>query len=188
MLKFFVAAIVLFTALTTAGTHAVINPKQQAASSGAVILTIAGKIGTANRGPVRPYFDGLFGHHNISFEKGLTLDRQTLKNLPQHVIRAETDQGVKTRFSGPLARDVLAAANITSGSVRVLGVDGFAADYPVADLTTQPWILALNMDGQALGVGDLGPLLLMTGPENGKSFTVKDRDRWVWGVFYIEAN
>ncbi len=137
----------------TAGRAAELPP-----ASGPVLLTVAGAIENANRGPVDPFTDGFLAFHEIAFERAVEFDLAGLEALGMHEARARYPNwpGLST-FEGPLLADVLAAAGAAGSSLRAVALDGYASEIPLADLQKYPVLLALKRDGRYLGIGGRGP-------------------------------
>jgi hypothetical protein len=89
-------------------------------------------------------------------------DMAALERLPQRSIRTETPwySGART-FSGPLLRDVLAAASATGKALRMIALNDYSVEVPVADALEHDVILATALDGKPMSVRDKGPLFVM---------------------------
>ncbi len=154
---------------------------------GAVALTIAGKIGAANRGAAAPDTAGLFKHHSIAFDKAMAFDREALLRLPQQSLTLTASESGQGTFAGPLLKDMLAAAGAANAGVRLMALDGFAVELSTEDLNSLNWTLALSQNGKPFGIGDFGPAWLVHTPANGASPSEAEGQKWVWSVFYIEV-
>ena len=86
-------------------------------------------------------------------------DRARLAALPQVTVRTTTPwtEGV-TAFTGPLARDVLAAAGFGGTRVQALAINDYAVEIPVSDFEQFAVIIAMTRDGKPMRVRDRGPL------------------------------
>lgn len=156
--------------------------------SGAVILTVAGKIAHSNRGPLEPKRDGFLNHHEVAFERALQLDRQMLAGLEQGAVRARPSAlSAAATFTGPLLHEVLKLAGANPATVRFLALDGYGAELTGPDLRDKTWILATEMDGRPLALGGLGPIWLMRPPASGVELAEEEGRRWVWALFYMEV-
>lgn len=156
------------------------------AADGPAILTVTGTITRANRGPLDPASDLFFIHHNLSLGRAMRFSREALLRLPQQTARAKVLKLEEADYSGPLLRDVLKEAGAAGAALRIVGLDGYAADFTLDELAKKDWILALSRDGRPLGVGDLGPLWLMRALAPGEPPDVSESEHWVWAAFYIE--
>lgn len=176
------AAIVLFTCCISMSSAA----EQRPATEPPAILTINGKIKNTNRGPLDPTSDLLFAYHNLNVTHARHFSREALLRLPQHEARAKVLKLEDATYSGPLLSDVLKEAGATGTTMRVVGLDGYAADFNVAEMAKKDWILALSRSGKSLGIGDLGPLWLVRAQADGETPEVADKEHWVWAAFYID--
>jgi hypothetical protein len=158
--------------------------EQPPAVDGAAVVTVTGNIATTNRGPFDPASDVFFAYHNHSFSRAMQFSREALLRLPQHQVRSKVLKLEEAEYSGPLVRDVLREAGPTGGTVRVFAIDGYAAEFQIADLEKKDWILALSRNGKPLGLGDIGPVCLMRGPVAGDT---PEQEHWVWAAFHIEV-
>jgi hypothetical protein len=155
---------------------------------GPVVLTITGDVGQTNRGPLDPFVDKLMDAQGARFERAMEFDHAALSALGMHTIRV----GYPTwpaahEFEGPLLRDVLNAAGVTSGAVRPVALDGYATDIPYSDLEKWPVVLALKMDGRWLSIGGAGPTWVIYPRDSFPELTQDDDAKWVWGVSHLRA-
>lgn len=156
--------------------------------TGPVILTVAGKIAHANRGPLDPVRDGFFNHHDISFARALQLDRAMLAKLAQGTVRARPHKFERpVTFTGPLLAEILKLAGAAPKTIRLMALDGYAVELGAEALAARTWVLALAADGRPLALGGLGPAWLMHAPAAGVEVSEAEGQRWVWSVFYIEV-
>jgi hypothetical protein len=157
------------------------------APSGPVVLTIAGKIGIANRGASVPVADAFLAYHEISFETAAEFDRAMLEALGTHEIEISYKDWPKTyRFAGPRLADVLAAAGATGRDITARALDGYAEEISAQDLADHDWIVALDVDGRPLGIGQAGPLWIVYAVP-GQVASDEEELRWPWAVFFIEV-
>lgn len=185
MLRHFAVALCVIGMAASAAAETAHTP----APSEPVVLTVAGAIGKANRGPFDPFRDRLFAYHDLRFDKAMTFTRTDLVGLGLHTITVSYPKWPGPhRFEGPLLRDVLAQAGVTSGTLRPLGLDGYSAAIPFADLKRYDVILALKMDGHWLGAGDLGPAWILYPYDEVRALRGGDDSKWVWGVFHIAVD
>ncbi len=161
---------------------------QLAAPSGPVVLTIAGQIGVANRGPVDALRDSILAYHEISFETAAEFDRAMLERLGTHEIELTYEEWPEAyRFSGPRLVDVLAAAGVQGRAITVTALDGYAEEISADELESRDWIVALERNGHPLGIGGRGPLWIVYALA-GRSASHDDEARWPWAVFFIEVH
>lgn len=89
-------------------------------------------------------------------------DMPMLQRLPQTEIVTRTPWYATPRsFSGPLVRDVLAAAGARGEQVQAVALNDYRVDIPFDDLLRIDVVLALLLDGKPMQVRDKGPLFIM---------------------------
>nr|WP_130483365.1 molybdopterin-dependent oxidoreductase [Sphaerotilus mobilis] len=127
------------TALAAApAAHAQDQPK------GRVVLTVSGKISKANAAG------------KVEF------DMEMLAALPQHSFTTMTPWYKEPRkFTGPLLRDVLAAAGVQGKVIKAVALNDYKAELPVDDSIRFPVVLARLMDDKPMPVRDKGPLFIV---------------------------
>ena len=83
--------------------------------------------------------------------------------LPQNSILVENEhEDGLNEYSGPLARDVLAAVGgLESESVILTAINDYAVTIPVSDFMDYPVIFATSMNGDKLSARDKGPIWVM---------------------------
>ncbi|MDN3920136.1 molybdopterin-dependent oxidoreductase [Roseateles violae] len=119
------------------------------APSGKVVLTISGPLRSPNDGKGQASFD-----------------MAMLAALPQHSFTTKTPwyQGPR-KFTGPLLRDVLAAAGVdTSQQGRKLearAINDYKVTIPLDDAQRHEVLLARLMDDRPMAVRDKGPLFII---------------------------
>jgi hypothetical protein len=85
-----------------------------------------------------------------------------LAALPQHTITTKLPWHDGERsYSGPLLRDVLAAAKLQAAQARFIALNDYKTDIPLSDATDYPVVLAIRLDGKPMLVRDKGPLFVM---------------------------
>jgi hypothetical protein len=156
--------------------------------AGQVVLTVAGDIGTTNRGPYDDFEDAFFKHHERKFEKAAAFDLAMLEGLGMHEVAVAYDKWPKAvRFEGPWLKDVLAAAGAAGKDITVLALDGYAEEISAADLAAYDWIVAIKRDGRYLEIGQRGPAWIVYARRDGKAIGAEDEQRWPWAAFLIEV-
>jgi hypothetical protein len=114
--------------------------------SGPVVLTIRGRgVGSPNQTDQAAF------------------DMAMLASLPQHRIVTETPWYSKARsFSGPLLREVLAAAGVTGAErARLVALNDYRVEVPLEDARRQDVIVARLLDDKPMSVREKGPLFVM---------------------------
>jgi hypothetical protein len=161
---------------------------EDAAPSGAAVLTVVGNIGQANRPPFDTFADPFFAYHERSFAKAYAFDLAMLEALGMHRATIAYEGWPRAlEVEGPFLRDVLAAAGAAEGTVATVALDGFATELSPADLTAEDWIVAIKEGGRYLGIGQRGPAWVLYARRDGKTATAEDEARWPWAVFLIEV-
>jgi hypothetical protein len=111
---------------------------------GAVVLTITGRLALPNDGP-RAQFD-----------------MAMLERLPQASFTTKTPWYAQPRkFTGPLLRDVLAAAGAQGKVVRAIALNDYRVDIPFEDAQHHDVIVARLLDDKPMPVRDKGPLFII---------------------------
>ncbi len=114
------------------------------APDGPVVLTVTGRVREPNRGTA-----ALF-------------DMAMLAQLPQAGFSTRTPWYAQARkFSGPLLRDVLAAAGSQGRLLRVLALNDYRVDIPFDDAQRYDLLLARLLDDKPMPVRDKGPLFII---------------------------
>jgi hypothetical protein len=153
-----------------------------------VLLTVGGLIGNTNRGPLDPKKDSLLAAQKASFKNGFAFDRPMLLSLEQGTVTAQPPEFDKpANFKGPLLREILGRVEAAKVKIGFTAVDGYTGWLSPEDIDSSDWIVALEADGQPLGIGQQGPLFLInTRPPDFKP----DDDHhahWIWALFYIHV-
>jgi hypothetical protein len=114
------------------------------APSGPVVLTLRGRIRLPNDGQQAQF------------------DMTMLAALPQHSFSTRTPWYPQARrFTGPLLRDVLAAAGAQGSVLRLLALNDYRVDMPYDDTLRHDVLLARLLDDKPMAVRDKGPLFVI---------------------------
>jgi hypothetical protein len=114
------------------------------APTGAVTLTLTGRLRWPNHA-----------------ERAL-FDMAMLELLPQRDILAPTPwYAAPRKFTGPLLRDVLAAAGAHGKLLRAIALNDYRVDIPFDDVQRYDIVLARLLDDKPMPVRDKGPLFIM---------------------------
>ena len=117
------------------------------APDGAVVLTLSGRVRQPNRGSVAVF------------------DMALLERLPQTSFVTRTPWYAQARkFTGPLLRDVLAAAGNPGGpggQLRAVALNDYRVDIPADDAQRYDLLLARLLDDKPMPVRDKGPLFII---------------------------
>ncbi len=57
---------------------------------------------------------------------------------------------------------------------------------PLTTVDAERWVLAVEADGNAFGIGDFGPLYAVRPLPAGEKKTEEEDARWVFSLYYIE--
>lgn len=151
--------------------------------AGAVLLALS-----ALAGPVRaadlpePTGEVILTVSDASGEHVTRFDRAMLEALPQTTVVTTTDwtDGVRT-FTGPLGRDVLAAAGVSGTTIDAGAINDYHIGFPASDFADWDVLLAMTMDGEALSVRDKGPIwIVYPRDDNPELANPEVNSRWVW--------
>lgn len=111
---------------------------------GPVVLTLSGRIRSPNDG-TRANFD-----------------MAMLERLPQTSFTTRTPWYAQARkFTGPLLRDVLAAAGASGTLLRAVALNDYWVEIPVDDAARHDVVVARLLDDKPMGVRDKGPLFMV---------------------------
>ena len=114
------------------------------APQGRVILTVSGKIGQTNR-------DGK-----------AVFDLAMLQKLPQHTFTTRTPwYPDAVTFTGPLLRDVLAAAGSKGNAITAVALNDYKTEIPMDDVHRHEVIVARLMNNRPMPVREKGPLFII---------------------------
>ncbi len=112
--------------------------------TGDVVLTITGKLGSPNAGQKAQF------------------DMAMLEKLPQHSFTTQTPwHSGPTRFTGPLLRDVLAAAGASGNKLVAVALNDYKTDIPFSDAARHQVIVARLLNDKPMPVRDKGPLFII---------------------------
>ena len=159
-----------------------------AANAGPTVMTIIGKVATANRGAYNEFSDSFFKYHEKTFEKAFAFDRESLKALPQATAAANAEGWpAPVQASGPRLKDVLTAAGVAdTTTITAFALDGYGVEFTPAERAAHDWILAIDADGKPLGLGGRGPAWLLYDTGSGKASTDEEA-KWIFSIFLMSA-
>lgn len=132
--------------------------------TGKVVLTLTGKIMEKNS------------------PRGAEFDMAMLEALPQKTFTTHTPwDRLPVKFSGPLLRDVLAAAKAQGGVLHAIAVNDYKTTIPFSDTLQFDMVLAHRMNGQPIPPRTKGPLFIVypydSRPELNET-VYQDRSAW----------
>lgn len=134
-----VASALAALALSSAFTALALPPP-----TGKVILTLTGKLGEKNAGDKAVF------------------DLAMLERLPQHTFTTKTPWDKQpVKFTGPLLRDVLAAAKASGTTLKASALNDYKTSIPLQDATRFDMVLAHKINDQAISVRTKGPLFII---------------------------
>lgn len=112
--------------------------------TGNVVLTISGTVGQANSGS------------NAAFDMAM------LQKLPQKTFTTQTPWYPKpVTFSGPLLRDVLAAAGAKGSKIVAAALNDYKTNIPFDDAIKFDPIVANLLDNKPMSIREKGPLFIV---------------------------
>ena len=108
------------------------------------MLTVTGAVGQANSGT------------NAVFDMAM------LEKLPQKSFTTQTPWYPKpVTFTGPLLRDVLAAAGAKGSKIVAVALNDYKTDIPFEDATKFDPIVAHLLDNKPMSIREKGPLFIV---------------------------
>lgn len=111
---------------------------------GTIVLTLTGRVRMPNDG------------ERAQFDMGM------LEALPQTSFSTRTPWYAQARrFTGPLLRDVLAAAGAQGTLIRMAALNDYKVDMPYEDAQRYDVIVARLLDERPMAVRDKGPLFVI---------------------------
>lgn len=114
------------------------------AAKGKVILTISGKVAEKNSA------------------QGASFDLAMIEKLPQQNFTTMTPWDKSPiKFTGPLLRDVLAAAKASGTTLKAVALNDYQTSIPADDAQKFDVILAHRMNGEPIPVKTKGPLFIV---------------------------
>jgi hypothetical protein len=142
------------------------------AAKGKVILTISGHVAEKNSAQAAEF------------------DLAMLEKMPQHRFTTMTPWDKQPiTFTGPLLRDVLAAAKATGSTIKAAALNDYQTSIPLEDADKFDVILAHQINGKAIPVKTKGPLFIVypydTKPEL-RSTVYYERSAWQLKSLIIE--
>ncbi len=104
----------------------------------------------------------LTGRVRATGPRGVAFDMPMLERLPQTSFETRTPWYPNAnKFTGPLLRDVLAAAGAQGTLVRAVALNDYRVDIPFEDTQRFDVLLARLLDDKPMPVRDKGPLFII---------------------------
>lgn len=111
-------------------------------------------------GKVILLLDGKVAEKNTT--RGAAFDLTMLQNLPQRTFTTRTPWDKQpVTFTGPLLRDVLAAARASGSTLKAMALNDYQTSIPLADAQKFDVIVAHQINGAAIPVKTKGPLFIV---------------------------
>jgi len=133
------ASLLASVALVCALPAAALQP-----ATGKVILTISGKVADKNT------------------PDSATFDLAMLEKLPQQTFSTKTPWDKQPiKFTGPLLRDVLAAAKASGTTIHAMALNDYKTAIPLDDAQRYDMIVAHRMNDALIPVSTKGPLFIV---------------------------
>jgi hypothetical protein len=125
-------------------------------------------------------------------DRVVTLEREQLDAMVQSELQTSTTlQPQIGRWQGVLGRDLLAHLGIPEGVVRPMTMrswDDYRIDMTTEDFYLWDVLIATRLNGELLGVEDLGPLRVIYPRDQHQALQDSRFDhRWVWLLRSIEV-
>lgn len=111
-------------------------------------------------GPALLRISGLVTQPNM--QQQAVFDMAMLQALPQHSFTTQTPWYAEpVKFTGPLLRDVLAAAGAKGEGITAIALNDYRTEIPFSDALKYDLIVATLMNDQPMPVREKGPLFLV---------------------------
>jgi hypothetical protein len=88
-------------------------------------------------------------------------------------------------FSGPLLREVLGYLEAAQVRTTFVALNGYTGWLDPDDIKSSDWILALEVDGKPLGLGQQWPLWMLDTRSPDFKPNDEHHGHWVYAVFYM---
>ncbi len=158
-------------------------------TSGQVVLTVAGKIENTNRPAFDEFEDPFTNYHDRQFDEAAEFDLAMLEGLGMREIEVNYEAWPRPiRLAGPLLVDVLDAVGAEPSQLTVLALDGFAVELSAEDLARETWIVAIQLDGHYMNLGQRGPAWVVFDPGEDKTITADEEATWPWAAFFMQVD
>jgi hypothetical protein len=120
----------------------------------------------------------------------VTFDMAAIKAFAQTTFTSKTPwYKTPVTFTGPLLRDVLAAAKVTQGTtLKATALDEYAVRIPITDAQQYDMVLAHSIDGVTLTPRTKGPLFVVY-PYDSQAplHSVKYYERSIWQLKSLQV-
>lgn len=111
-------------------------------------------------GPAVLRISGVVTQPNM--QQQAVFDMAMLQALPQHSFTTQTPWYAEpVKFTGPLLRDVLAAAGAKGEGITAIALNDYRTEIPFSDALKYDLIVATLMNDQPMPVREKGPLFLV---------------------------
>jgi hypothetical protein len=114
----------------------------------------------APKGKVVLTISGVVSQPNVGKDAAFTME--ALSKLPQVSFTSKTpwyDQPVK--FTGPLLKDVLAAAGAKGEKINLWALNDYHVEMPAADIKNYSVVVARLMNDKPMSIREKGPLFIV---------------------------
>lgn len=178
----------LFLWIALASFGALAAQDSAPAPRGMVLLTVGGMVGKTNREAFDKKRDSALAHLKADFKHAYAFDREELIALPQGTVRATTPElGREAVFKGPVLKDLLMFLEAAKVKTQFVASDGYRGYLLPEDIDASDYILALEADGQPLGLNAQGPLWLINTRKDGETAGKDKRGSHVWALVYMHV-
>lgn len=158
------------------------------APTGMVLLTVGGNVDTPTHGPATAEDVSMLAVLDVALEAAMEFDAAALPALEQGSYRKNLHEGrAAGTFSGPSLAALLGAVGRPYGNAEPVAHDGYRPFIPAEQIADHDPILATLLDGRPLGLGWLGPAMVVftdvDDPDLQESLAALE----VWATIYIEV-
>jgi hypothetical protein len=158
-------------------------------ASGQVVLTVAGEIENTNRPAFTEFDDAFTNYHDRKFDNAAEFDLGMLEDLGMREVEVNYEAWPRpVRLAGPLLKDVLDAVGAEPSQLTVLALDGFAVELSAEDLASETWIVAIQLDGELMSLGQRGPAWVVFDPGEDETITAEEEGTWPWAAFFMQVD
>lgn len=148
------------------------------------IVTMSGSIDQTNRNPITEATPSVFARHGIIFDNGYEFSHNALAGFPQTTY-VEDHPRLGGSYSGPLLSDLLKEIGATGDTLTLTGLDGHKVETTLANVEKYQPILAIELNGEPLTIGEMGPTRLVYPPTGDAEMDSALRKQGAWALYHI---
>lgn len=155
------------------------------AESGRTLVTVGG-----SGGPVTALPEGaqaFYKTYELNPEGATGFDDAAMEKLGMVEIQSNLpgQPDTSVTYSGPLISDLLKAAGAEGKAALPMALDGYQVELPWDELVKYKPILATRIDGKPMGIGDIGPSMVIFPETDDAAAAESFGNKRVWAVFWV---